>query len=72
MEHSPRVVVIELGSQYTLLIARTLRELGVRSVILEPKRALNWLKAIRPKPSFSPEGLQAFIVMTRRLYLKKC
>lgn len=49
MEHSPRVVVIELGSQYTLLIARTLRELGVRSVILEPKRALNWLKANSPK-----------------------
>jgi len=40
----PNVAIIELGSQYTLVIERTLRELGVRSVILDPKRAKTWLK----------------------------
>lgn len=44
MAHLPEVVIIELGSQYTLLIERTLRELGMRSVILDPKRAASWLK----------------------------
>jgi GMP synthase (glutamine-hydrolysing) len=39
----PRIAIIELGSQYTLVIARRLRELGRRSVILEPGRAANWL-----------------------------
>ena len=38
----PSVVVIELGSQYTLLIERSLREIGIRSVILDPKRASDW------------------------------
>ena len=44
MAHLPNVAIIELGSQYTLLIERTLRELGVRSVILDPKRAKSWLE----------------------------
>jgi GMP synthase-like glutamine amidotransferase len=44
MASLPNVAIIELGSQYTLLIERTLRELGVRSVILDPKRAQSWLK----------------------------
>ena len=44
MDHLPKVLIIELGSQYTLLIERTLRELGVRSVILDPRRAQNFLK----------------------------
>ena len=43
MASLPNVAIIELGSQYTLLIERTLRELGVRSVILDPKRARSWL-----------------------------
>lgn len=43
--HLPTVAIIELGSQYTLVIARTLRELGVRSVILNPSRAHDWIKA---------------------------
>lgn len=43
MASLPKVAVIELGSQYTLLIERTLRELGVRSMILDPKRASAWL-----------------------------
>lgn len=44
MAHLPNVAIIELGSQYTLLIERTLRELGVRSVILDPKRATGYFK----------------------------
>jgi GMP synthase (glutamine-hydrolysing) len=44
MDHLPKVLIIELGSQYTLLIERTLRELGVRSVILDPRRAQRFLK----------------------------
>jgi GMP synthase (glutamine-hydrolysing) len=47
VESLPQVAVIELGSQYTLLIERTLRELGVRSVILDPTRARSWL-ALNP------------------------
>ncbi|MDZ4284295.1 MAG: glutamine-hydrolyzing GMP synthase [Patescibacteria group bacterium] len=44
MASLPQVLIIELGSQYTLLIERTLRELGVRSAILAPAHALAWLK----------------------------
>lgn len=40
----PEVVIIELGSQYTLLIERTLRGLERRSVVLDPKRAEQWLQ----------------------------
>src|SRR3989344_1145860 len=40
----PKVVIIELGSQYTLLIERSLRELGVRAMILTPKQAREWLE----------------------------
>lgn len=41
----PQVAIIELGSQTTLLIERALRELGVRSVILDSKRAAGWIRA---------------------------
>ncbi|OGZ10802.1 MAG: hypothetical protein A3D67_01195 [Candidatus Lloydbacteria bacterium RIFCSPHIGHO2_02_FULL_51_22] len=44
MARLPHVAIIELGSQYTLLIERTVRELGVRSVILDPSRAAEWFK----------------------------
>ncbi|MBI1956845.1 MAG: glutamine-hydrolyzing GMP synthase [Candidatus Niyogibacteria bacterium] len=40
----PKVVIIELGSQYTLLIERAFRELGTRSVILTPEKAREWFK----------------------------
>lgn len=45
---SPRVLIIELGSQTTLLIGRVARELGVRSIVLEPKRAEQWLDVNDP------------------------
>lgn len=45
----PKVLVIDLGSQYTLVIGRALRELGYRSAILSPKQAADWLTTNRPK-----------------------
>jgi GMP synthase (glutamine-hydrolysing) len=44
----PRILIIDLGSQYTLNIARELRGLGVRSAVLSPKKAGDWLKANQP------------------------
>ncbi len=44
-----QILVVDYGSQYTLVIGRTLRELGVRSVILPPKKADVWLKENNPK-----------------------
>lgn len=43
-----KILVIDLGSQYTLVIGRTLRELGYRSAILPPSRARSWLKNNKP------------------------
>lgn len=39
----PRILIIDLGSQYTLVIARTLRELGFRSAVLNSAQAGNWI-----------------------------
>ncbi|OGI99906.1 hypothetical protein A3H53_02675 [Candidatus Nomurabacteria bacterium RIFCSPLOWO2_02_FULL_40_10] len=44
-----QILIVDYGSQYTLVIGRTLRELGVRSVILPPKKAELWLKNENPK-----------------------
>ena len=38
-----------MGSQYTLVIARALRELGVRSAVLSPSRSRDWLEQNSPK-----------------------
>jgi GMP synthase (glutamine-hydrolysing) len=46
---APQVLIIELGSQYTLLIQRILQELGVRSVILNPAVAGKWIRKNQPK-----------------------
>ena len=45
MKRQPQVLIVELGSQYTRLIERSLRELGVRSAILDSARSKAWLKA---------------------------
>ncbi|MDO8529760.1 MAG: gamma-glutamyl-gamma-aminobutyrate hydrolase family protein, partial [bacterium] len=45
----PKILIIDLGSQYTLVIGRTLREMGFRSVIFSPKRADEWLENNKPK-----------------------
>ncbi len=44
-----QILIVDYGSQYTLVIGRTLRELGVRSVILPPQKAEKWLKNNTPK-----------------------
>ncbi len=44
-----QILIVDYGSQYTLVIGRTLRELGVRSAILPPDKASNWLKTNTPK-----------------------
>ncbi len=44
-----QILIVDYGSQYTLVIGRTLRELGVRSVILPPKKVDGWLKKNTPK-----------------------
>ncbi len=46
---SCQILVVDYGSQYTLVIGRTLRELGVRSVILPPNKADKWLRHNHPK-----------------------
>lgn len=37
-----------MGSQYTLVIGRTLREMGYRSAILSPGKTEGWLKSNKP------------------------
>lgn len=44
-----QILIIDYGSQYTLVIGRTLRELGVRSIILPPNKVDKWLKNNTPK-----------------------
>jgi GMP synthase (glutamine-hydrolysing) len=44
-----QILIIDLGSQYALVIGRTLRELGYRSAVLSPKRAEEWLSQNTPK-----------------------
>lgn len=45
----PQILIIDLGSQYTLVISRTLRELRFRSIILLPGKAAKWLQYNKPK-----------------------
>ena len=45
----PQILVVDLGGQYALLIARRIRECGVRSAVLTPSDADSWLAANRPK-----------------------
>lgn len=44
-EALPGAAILEMGGQFTLLIERALRELGYRSVILDPKKAKSWFEA---------------------------
>src|SRR3989344_591376 len=46
---SIQILIVDYGSQYTLVIGRTLRELGARSAILPPKKVDQWLKNNTPK-----------------------
>lgn len=45
----PKILIVDLGSQYALLIARLLRECGYRSVVLSPKKAGTWIDFHKPQ-----------------------
>ncbi|KKP91621.1 MAG: Glutamine-hydrolyzing GMP synthase [Candidatus Nomurabacteria bacterium GW2011_GWD2_36_14] len=47
--NSMQILIVDYGSQYTLVIGRTLRELGVRSIILPPRSVDKWLENNNPK-----------------------
>ncbi|MDP9249742.1 MAG: glutamine-hydrolyzing GMP synthase [bacterium] len=44
-----QILVVDLGSQYTEIIRRSLRYLGFRSIILPPENSLEWAKDNKPK-----------------------
>ncbi|MDD5109984.1 MAG: glutamine-hydrolyzing GMP synthase [Patescibacteria group bacterium] len=45
----PQLVIVDLGSQYSHVIVRTLREMGYRSALLSPSKAEKLLSQYRPK-----------------------
>lgn len=53
---NPQILVIDLGSQYTLVIGRTLRELGYRSIVLPPDKAVKWMRINKPKGIIASGG----------------
>ncbi|TAK95204.1 glutamine-hydrolyzing GMP synthase [Patescibacteria group bacterium] len=44
-----QLLVIDMSSQYTKVINRTLREIGYRSIVLSSGKAEEWLQSNRPK-----------------------
>jgi len=50
MENSKiQILIVDLGSQYTQIIRRSLRYLGFHSVILPPGMSLKWARENKPK-----------------------
>ena len=49
MNRNPQILIIDLGSQYTEVIRRSLRYLGFHSIILPPAKSLKWAKDNKPK-----------------------
>lgn len=50
-----QILIVDLGSQYTMLIGRTLRDFGVRSIVLSPRKAERWIEENR-------RGLKGIII----------
>jgi GMP synthase (glutamine-hydrolysing) len=46
---SPQIIILDLGSQYTQLIARELLSLGYKSIILKPDTITEYLRENTPK-----------------------
>jgi GMP synthase (glutamine-hydrolysing) len=44
-----QILIVDCGSQYTLVIQRTLTEIGLDSVIKYPQDSLDWIKQNKPK-----------------------
>ena len=44
-----QILIIDLGSQYTQVIRRSLRFVGFNSIILPPNEIMDWLKENKPK-----------------------
>ena len=48
-EVNTQILIIDLGSQYTQIIRRSLRYLGFHSIVISPGEALKWAKEHKPK-----------------------
>src|SRR3989338_6158819 len=44
-----QIMIIDLGSQYTQIIRRSLHYLGFHSIILSPAKSLKWIEENKPK-----------------------
>ncbi len=49
LNKSHQILIVDLGSQYTQIIRRSLRYIGFHSVIVAPETSLNWIKENQPK-----------------------
>jgi GMP synthase (glutamine-hydrolysing) len=49
MDKKPEVLILDLGSQYTKVIGRTLREIGYRSIISSSAKAAQQLEIWKPR-----------------------
>src|SRR3989344_1738773 len=49
MRQENQILIVDLGSQYTQIIRRSLRYLGFHSTILIPKESLEWIRENKPK-----------------------
>ena len=49
MKKKTQILILDLGSQYTQIIRRSLRYLGFHSVIVHPEKSLEWIEKNKPK-----------------------
>ena len=48
-DNNTQILIVDLGSQYTQIIRRSLQYLGFHSIILPPEESLKWIKENNPK-----------------------